>query len=230
MDLCALPVRRGQEGRAGPAGTVHGDDGRWCRGVRCAQARRERSDPVPAGPASPAGHLPAAAHPHGERGGAGPPPREDSCHTRWAGWPGEHTRTRCGPTSLQHLRPHLPGQRMADSLAELPGLCGTAIHREPGAGSTARLPAPVDHPDGRGPVGSGALRGPRGVARGPRREVRAGGGAVRATDARPVRDPTVLDHPGGHGPVPGVPRGARGVGVAGRVGRAALAMVSRRGR
>ena len=34
---------------------------------------------------------------------------------------------------------------MADGLAELPGLCGTALHREPGAGSTARLPAPGDH-------------------------------------------------------------------------------------
>lgn len=30
---------------------------------------------------------------------------------------------------------------MADSLAELSGLCGTAIHRESGTGSTARLPS-----------------------------------------------------------------------------------------
>ena len=153
MDLCALPVRRGQEGRTGPAGTVHGDDGRWCRGVRCAQARRERSDPVPAGPASPAGHLPAAAHPHGERGGAGPPPREDSSTPGGRGGPVSTPEHDAAPLPCSTCGRTRPDSAWRTAWPNCPACAAPQFTGNQAPDPLPGSPPPVD-PYGRGPVGS----------------------------------------------------------------------------
>ena len=47
-----------------------------------------------------------------------------------------------GPVALRHVRAHVPGHRVANFLAVLPGLCRAAIHRDPDTRVGPVLPPP----------------------------------------------------------------------------------------